>query len=88
MGLPANPLPPTEPPPDLRDLEAHYGSYGRAMGLLVREGESLKNVRTTVCRKRRALLHGCRRPRHLEPDALYLRLCRESRAGGGGPPNR
>jgi hypothetical protein len=32
------------------------------MGMLVREGKSLKNVQTTVCWKRLALLHGAVRP--------------------------
>ncbi|WP_216900072.1 DUF3136 domain-containing protein [Synechococcus sp. CCY 9618] len=84
MSLSTDPLSPAEPPPDLRDLEDHYGSYCRAMRMLVREGKSLKNVQRTVCWKQLALLHDCRPARYLEPDALYLQLCRERRAGAGG----
>jgi hypothetical protein len=72
---------------DLRDLEDHYGSYCRAMRMLVLEGKSLKKVQSTVCWKRLALLHDCRPARYLEPDALYLKLCRE-RSGDSTTPRR
>jgi hypothetical protein len=73
---------------DLRDLEDHYGSYCRAMRMLVLEGKSLKKVQSTVCWKRLALLHDCRPARYLEPDALYLRLCRESGDDSTTPQRR
>ncbi len=69
----------------LRELEDHYGSYCRAMRMLVLEGKSLKKVQSTVCWKRLALLHDCRPARYLEPDALYLKLCRERRGDSSTP---
>jgi hypothetical protein len=60
MSLPANQLPAAEGSAELRDLEEHYGSYCRAMRMLVREGKSLKNVQRTVCWQQLARLHDCR----------------------------
>ncbi len=53
--------------------------------MLVLEGKSLKKVQSTVCWKRLALLHDCRPARYLEPDALYLKLCRERRGDSSTP---
>lgn len=75
-------------PADLPDLDEHYGSYCRAMRMLVREGKSLKNVQRTVCWQQLARLHDCRPARYQEPDALYLRLCREGGAAGGAGTKR
>ncbi len=75
---------PADRSPDLRELEERYGSYCRAMRMLVREGTSLKKVQRTVCWQQLALLHGSRPARFQEPDALYLRFCMES--GDGSRP--
>ncbi|MDM7953986.1 MAG: DUF3136 domain-containing protein [Cyanobium sp. CZS 25K] len=88
MSVPADQLPPSEWSADLRDLEEHYGSYCRAMRMLVREGKSLKKVQRTVCWQQLARLHDCRPARYQEPDALYLKLCRERGGGGGAALNR
>ncbi len=75
-------------PADLPDLDEHYGSYCRAMRMLVREGKSLKNVQRTVCWQQLARLHDCRPTRYQEPDALYQRLRREGQAAGGAASKR
>jgi hypothetical protein len=49
MSPPADQLPAADGSPELRDLDDHYGSYCRAMRMLVREGKSLKTVQRTVC---------------------------------------
>lgn len=88
MSLPADQLPSADGSPELRDLEDHYGSYYRAMRMLVREGKSLKNVQRTVCWQQLARLHDCRPARYQEPDALYLKLCREGGSGGAAASKR
>ena len=88
MSPPADQPPAADGSPELRDLEEHYGSYCRAMRMLVREGKSLKNVQRTVCWQQLARLHDCRPARYQEPDALYLKLCREGDSGGGAASKR
>lgn len=88
MSPPADQPPAADGSPELRDLDDHYGSYCRAMGMLVREGKSLKNVQRTVCWQQLARLHDCRPARYQEPDALYLKLWRESGSGGAAASKR
>jgi Protein of unknown function (DUF3136) len=88
MNVPADQRRAAERSPELRDLEDRYGSYCRAMRMLVREGKSLKNVQRTVCWQQLARLHDCRPARYQEPDALYLKLCREGGAPGGAAAKR
>lgn len=88
MRLPADQLPAADGSAELRDLEDRYGSYCRAMGMLVREGKSLKTVQRTVCWQQLARLHDCRPARYQEPDALYLKLCREGGNGGAAATRR
>ncbi|KEF42248.1 MAG: hypothetical protein ER33_06920 [Cyanobium sp. CACIAM 14] len=85
MSTKAYPLTGGEPSPDLQDLASRYGTYRRAMRMLVLEGKSLRNVQRTVCWEQLALLHGCRPARFVAPEALYQQLCRESSAGGVAP---
>jgi hypothetical protein len=58
------------------------------MGMLVREGKSLKNVQRTVCWQQLARLHDSRPARYQEPDALYQKLCREGGSGGAAATRR
>ncbi|KAF0652857.1 hypothetical protein L107_11915 [Cyanobium sp. Copco_Reservoir_LC18] len=88
MSVPPDQRPSADRSRDLPDLDEHYGSYCRAMRMLVREGKSLKTVQRTVCWQQLARLHDCRPARYQEPDALYLRLCREGGAAGGGAAKR
>jgi hypothetical protein len=88
MIPPADQLPSADGSPELRDLEDRYGSYCRAMRMLVREGKSLKNVQRTVCWQQLARLHDSRPARYQEPDALYLKLCREGGSGGTAAARR
>ncbi len=88
MSVPADQRPAADRSPELRELEEHYGSYCRALRMLVQEGKSLKNVQRTVCWQQLSRLHDSRPARYQEPDALYLRLCREGGAAGGAASTR
>jgi hypothetical protein len=88
MSPSADQLPAADGSAEFRDLEDHYGSYCRAMGMLVREGKSLKNVQRTVCWQQLARLHDCLPARYQEPDALYQKLCREGGSGGAAAARR
>lgn len=88
MSVPADQPPAADRSPELLDLDDHYGSYCRAMRMLVREGKSLKNVQRTVCWQQLAHLHDCRPARYQEPDALYRRLCREGGVARGAASKR